>query len=150
MTIREYSSDDCAELMRLFRETVLVVGLRDYAPEQTKAWAAGASDPERWDRAFLQSFTLIAEIGGEIVGFGNIDQAGYLDMLYVHKDHQREGIASAICDRLEQTAGGEITVHASITARGFFEKRGYAVVNEQQVVRRGVALTNFVMKKRHG
>ena len=32
---------------------------------------------------------------GEIVGFGDIDKSGYLDRLYVHKDHQREGIATA-------------------------------------------------------
>lgn len=150
MIIREYSSADCAELMRLFRETVLSVCLRDYTPEQAEAWAAGASDFQRWDAAFLSNFTLIAEMFGEIVGFGSIDDTGYLDMLYVGKNHQREGIASAICDRLERAADGEITVHASITARGFFEKRRYAVVSEQQVVRRGVALKNFVMRKRRG
>ena len=39
-----------------------------------------------------------------------------------------------------------VTVHASITARGFFERRGYRVVREQQIERRGVLLTNFVME----
>lgn len=34
-----------------------------------------------------------------------------------------------------------------MTARPFFEKRGYRVEQEQQVVRRGVTLTNFIMKK---
>ena len=41
-----------------------------------------------------------------------------------------------------------VTTHASITARPFFEKRGYHVVKEQQVERRGVVLINYVMIKR--
>ena len=35
----------------------------------------------------------------------------------------------------------------SITARPFFERRGYRVVREQQVERQGIMLTNFVMIK---
>ena len=53
--------------------------------------------------------------------------------------------ATAICDQLEQAVGGSITTHASITARPFFEKRGYQVAKEQQVERQGIFLTNYVM-----
>ena len=67
--------------------------------------------------------------------------------LYVHADHQNQGVATAICDALEQTAPGNITTHASITARPFFEKRGYKVIKEQLVERQGIFLTNFVMEK---
>ncbi len=82
-----------------------------------------------------------------IVGFGDIDETGYLDRLYVHKDYQGKGIATAICDRLEQAVQGKIVTHASITARPFFEKRGYRVCKEQQVERQGIFLTNFIMEK---
>ena len=50
--------------------------------------------------------------------------------------------------RLEGAVQGDVVTHASITARPFFEKRGYRVVKEQQVERNGVFLTNFVMVKR--
>lgn len=40
-----------------------------------------------------------------------------------------------------------IVTHASITARTFFEGRGYKVVKEQQVERKGIFLTNYVMIK---
>ena len=85
--------------------------------------------------------------GDTIIGFGDIDKTGYLDRLYVHADYQKKGAAAAICSRLEQAVSGKITTHASITARPFFEKRGYRVVREQQVERKGVFLTNFVMEK---
>ena len=39
---------------------------------------------------------------GQIVCFGDMDETGYLDRLYVHKDYQCRGVASAICDALEQ------------------------------------------------
>ena len=36
-----------------------------------------------------------------------------------------------------------VVTHASITAKGFFEHRGYRLEKEQQVVRNGVSLTNY-------
>lgn len=56
-------------------------------------------------------------------------------------------IATAICDRLENKVTGRIMVNASITAKPFFEKRGYRVLREQQIKRQGITLINFVMKK---
>ena len=55
-----------------------------------------------------------------------MDDTGYLDRLYVHKDYQGQGIATAICDALEQHALEQHTLvqtfhtAASITARPFF------------------------------
>ena len=61
---------------------------------------------------------------------------------------QGEGIASAVCDQLEKAVSADrITTHASITAKPFFEKRGYRMVKEQQVSRKGILLTNYVMEK---
>ena len=83
-----------------------------------------------------------------IVGFGDIDKSGYLDRLYVHKDYQRNGIASALCEKLEQSVtDNKIVTHASITAKPFFEQRGYCIVKKQEVMRCGIALTNYVMEK---
>ena len=106
-------------------------------------------DLAEWDRSFQAHHTLVAVEGEQIVGFGDLDvERGYLDRLYVHRDHQGEGIATALCGALERAASGPITTHASITARPFFEGRGYRVLREQQVERRGVWLTNYVMGKK--
>ena len=73
---------------------------------------------------------------------------GYLDRLYVHANHQRQGITTKLCDRLEAaTTAPTITTHASVTARPFFERRGYVILRSQQVTRHGLILTNFVMAK---
>ena len=77
-----------------------------------------------------------------------MDKTGYLDRLYVHKDFQRKGIATAICRELEKSVDSEkIITHASITAKPFFLNRGYKVIREQQVERGGILLTNYVMEK---
>ena len=97
---------------------------------------------------YPNSYFIIAKNDNEIVGFGDIDESGYLDRLFVHTEHQREGIASAICDKLEQAVSiRKFTTHSSITARPFFEHRGYRVIREQTVIRNGIALTNFIMEK---
>ena len=151
MIFRKYAKTDCAELAELFYYTVHTVNAKDYTREQLDAWATGEINLEEWDESFQAHLTVVAEMDGKIVGFGDMDKTGYLDRLYVHKDYQRRGVATAICDALEQnTKAAEFITHASITARPFFEKRGYTVVREQQVERRGKLLTNFVMRKERG
>lgn len=147
MLLREYRTADCEKLAKLFYQTVHSVNARDYTEEQLNVWATGKVDLPKWDESFLRHKTMVAIQNGEIVGFGDMDLNGYLDRLYVHKDYQRQGIASAICDELEHVAKGNIITHASITAKPFFLNRGYHVVREQQVIRDGVVLTNYVMEK---
>lgn len=147
MQIRRYEPGDVGELAELFYQTVHTVNAGDYTQEQLNAWADGNVDLKAWDRSLREHVSLVAVVDGVIAGFGDIDQTGYLDRLYVHKEYQRRGVATALCDALEQAAAGDVVTHASITARSFFEKRGYRVLRKQQVIRRGVSLTNYVMKK---
>lgn len=149
MTVRRYAPTDCAETAELFFQTVHAVNAEDYSKEQLNAWAAGDTDLERWNKSLTEHCAVVAVEGGKIVGFGDIDGNGYLDRLYVHKDFQRRGIATAICNELEGAVTAEkIVTHSSITAKPFFENRGFRVVKEQQAIRGGIALTNFVMEKR--
>lgn len=148
MQLREYQPSDCAQMAELFYQTVHSVNAKDYTQEQLDARATGEVDLQAWDSSFRAHRTIVATENGEIVGFGDMDGSGYLNRLYVHKDYQRQGVASAICDELERFAAGKtFTTHASITAKLFFQHRGYHVVRKQEVIRHGVALTNFVMEK---
>lgn len=149
MWIRRYEPEDLGQITALFYDTVHAVNAADYAPEQLDAWADGAPDLDRWNGSLLAHHSLVAVEGRDlIVGFGDIDGTGYLDRLYVHKDRQGLGIATALCDRLERAVDAPvITTHASITARPFFEGRGYRVLREQRVERHGVQMTNYAMEK---
>ena len=148
MMIRKYEASDCKELTDLFYNTVHKVNAKDYTKEQLDAWATGQVDLEKWNESLQEHFSVVAVDDEILVGFGDIDQTGYLDRLFVHFNYQRKGIATAICNQLEQAVPGDITAHASITAKPFFEKRGYRLVKEQQVERQGVLLVNYVMIKK--
>ena len=148
--LRRYQPNDIDAIAALFYDTVHSMCVKDYTAEQLDAWADGHVEKAVWNASLQAHHTLVAESGGMVVGFGDID-GNYLDRLYVHKDWQARGVATAIVAALEQHARetGEtcVVTHASVTARPFFERRGYAVVKEQQVERKGVLLTNFVMEK---
>lgn len=148
MKIRKYQPSDCKELTELFYNTVHTVNAKDYTKEQLDVWATGQVDLEKWNQSLQEHYSVVAVDDEIIVGFGDIDKTGYLDSLFVHKDYQGEGIATAICNQLEQAVQVDITTHASITAKPFFEKRGFQVVKEQQVERQGIFLTNFCMEKK--
>lgn len=152
--LRRYCPADLEELIQLFYHTVHTVARKDYTQEEVEAWVPSPESVDRdaWGDSLGAHYTLVAERDGKLLGFGDLDETGYLDRLYVHRDFQGKGVASAITEALEQYAkslGAEkVTVHASRTAKPFFENRGYQVVQAQRVERRGVELENFAMERK--
>ena len=148
IVLRRYCEEDIEKVAALFYDTVHTVNRKDYTQEQVDAWADGHFDLDAWDESFKKHDTIVAELDGNIVGFADMTADGYLDRLYVHKDFQRRKIASMLCDYLEENCmSAHFTTHASITAKKFFEKRGYHVIKEQQVIRKGIVLINYRMEK---
>lgn len=151
MQIRKYRPEDGAELASLFYATVHSVNKADYSPEQLEVWAPRNIEWQEWCRPFDNSFTLVAEQEGEILGFGNLLPGGMLDRLYVKAENQGKGVATALADGLEQEAKNQqqsqVTVDASITAKKFFLHRGYETLRKNTVIRQGVALINYRMVK---
>jgi putative acetyltransferase len=95
--------------------------------------------------------TWVAVIGDTLAGFGDLQADGLIDMMLVHPGHQARGVASALLARIE-TAALELELpalftEASITARPFFEARGFRVVRSQVAEVRGQCLVNFLMEK---
>lgn len=151
MNIRLYETGDCEEIIKLFYETVHSINAGDYTKSQLEAWAPKQIEIMEWDKSFSKDYTIVVENIGSIVGLANLGHTGNFDKLFVHKDYQGQGIATMLANELEKYSLENnikiITVEASITAKPFFEKRGYFTVKQQEVERRGQLLTNFVMKK---
>lgn len=99
MKIRKYQPSDCRELTELFYNTVHIVNAKDYTEEQLNVWASGKVDLEKWNQSLQEHFSIVAVDNETIVGFGDIDDTGYLDRLFVHAKYQRKGIATAICEQ---------------------------------------------------
>lgn len=99
--LRPYRPEDCRALAALFYQTVHAVADSDYTAAQRAAWAPEEMDLARWDSTLRAHIALVAVTPERYAGFGDIDETGYLDRLYVHADFQRRGIATALCDALE-------------------------------------------------
>lgn len=151
MKLREYIPEDCKEIVMLFYNTVHSINIKDYTELQTEAWASKNTDLERWNTKLSTNYTVVVEKDSRIVGFGDIDSKGYFDHLFTHKDYQGQGIATLIAQEIESYSKRKrfqfITTDASITAKPFFEKRGYVIQKAQTVEIRGQQLNNFKMKK---
>ena len=151
MKLRRYISSDLPNIAALFRETILKINVRDYSQEQVHIWSGRWQDLMERDAWFHAMYTLVAVNDSRLVGYGNVDDTGYVDHLYVRWDCQGQGIASEILQALESRCRklqiSTVTVHASITARPFFEKHGYKVIREQLVELCGTMFINYAMAK---
>jgi len=152
LTIRKATSFDLDSITQLFSETIEAVNVKDYSPEQIDAWKKGAFNKEKWLKKISEQYFLVCLAGNKIVGFGSITSEGYLDFMYVSKDHQGKGVASKIYDSLERFAIDQaidkIVSDVSITAKPFFERKGFEVLQQQRVDIDGIKLTNYKMQKR--
>ena len=151
--LRPATVADIRELRRLFQDTVLTVNAKDYTPEEVKDWASCGDSMEHWKELLLKnSYIAALDNWGNIIGFSSMNADGYLHSMFIHKDWQRKGIASALLSEMESYAGGrgagEIISEVSITARPFFERQGYTVRKEQRARANRLELTNFVMTKK--
>lgn len=145
MMLRKYEPGDFDEIIELFCDTVHLVNIKDYTEEQCKAWTSNI-DFDKWRDTLSKHYTVVAVEENQIIGFADMDSSGYLDRIYVHHAWQRKGVASSLLKNLKEYYPGRMTTHASITAKPFFEKKGFHVVKKQQVKRCGILLINYVME----
>lgn len=153
ISIRLYLPSDLESTIEIFLRAICEVSSRDYSPGQIEAWAK-VEDRDKWGARRLSRPTWIAEIDGKAAGFADLTADGCLDMMFVHPEFQRRGVASRLLARAQDEAGklgiDEIHTEASLTARPFFEARGFQVAARQAVEKRGQVLGNFLMKKHLG
>lgn len=152
MKLIAYNSRFNRDIFNLFYNTVHYVNCRDYNKDQLDAWAREDTDLDEWAGKLASNYSRLVEMNGRIVGFIALDKTGYLDLLYVHKDYQDLGVASLLLeDALDYARKNKIesiSSHVSITARPFFQRRGFKLVEENTVELNNIKLENFLMEKR--
>lgn len=150
-TFKKALISDLSEMQQLYIETIQSVCKNDYNTAQIEAWISGVKNTERWITVIETQFVLLTIINNKIAGFGTLKDGNYIDFFYIHKDFQRQGIADKLLTELELEAKKQhskmITSDISITAKPFFEKKGYIVKTEQKNIRLGVELINYKMEK---
>jgi len=150
MIIRKAYEKDITQIKELFQQTILSVNTKDYTLEQAECWSSRGSDVDIWKERIIEQYFIINEENNLITGFAALKPDGYLNSMFVHKDYQGRGIASLLLKDVECYANRNdivgITADVSITAKPFFEKKGYVVLNKQ-TVDIGIKMVNYKMKK---
>lgn len=111
-------SDAVAALFRNSKETAL--------PYVADVHTADEDRPFFRDRVFPACEVWVAERGGRVVGFCAFRE-GWIDHLYVHPEHQRAGVGSALLGLATQR-NPELrlwTFQRNAVARRFYEAHGF-------------------------
>jgi putative acetyltransferase len=152
LTIRTAVESDLTPLRELFRDTVLAIDLKYYSMSQLQAWASVWENEERWRQKFRLQHFFVAEEGSHIVGFCSFSDNGYLDLFYVHRNYQGQGIATLLLDTTEAWAKQNLinllTTESSKSAYAFFIRHDFTMVNPQTVEVNGVFMDNFILQKK--
>ena len=151
INVRPGTLADMEAMQNLFVHTIRSVCSKDYTPSQIEAWTASVHNKVRWADKIRSQYFLIGEINSILVGFASLDSFDYFDLLYIHADYQSQGIATQLANRIELEAkrqgAKKIKSDVSKTAYGFFAKRGYKLISENQLTILHVPITNFKMTK---
>lgn len=152
LLVRPFRPEDSGEIGRLFFDTIHIVNSRDYTPKEITAWAPTVPDADWAAQRAQTRVVFVAESTTGIVGFAELrPRASHLDCLYTRHDAQGRGVASTLLRAIESQAVDlglvRLQTEASITARPFFERRGFRLLARQAAERNGVQLTNFKMEK---
>ncbi len=151
LAMRPLLAEDVPLVADIFRASIAELTGDDYSDAQQEAWASAADDEEAFAEKLARELTLVATLGGAVVGFAALAENQRLDMLYVHPAAAGRGVGAMLCDALERLAvargSRELTVEASDTARGFFERRGFVARTRNSVLCGGEWLANTTMVK---
>ena len=150
LLVRTWEPTDAAATLEVFRRSVHVTAAADCSAAQRAAWAPDDLEVQEWGRRRAAAGTRVAVHDGSVAGFTDLSARGHIGMFYVHPEHGGRGVGAALLSVLlrEAAARGvqQLTVDASLTARGFFERAGFTTVREQRVQRGGQEFTNVAMR----
>jgi len=148
---RTLRDGDTPVLALLFREAVMQLAASHYNEAGRAAWARSADDLKEFGARLAQGLTLVACANDGIAAFGQLHPADHVSMLYTAPAFAGRGIAWTLLARFEAVARAAgtpmLTAHASASARRSFERAGFHVLSEEDVVRNGVSLKRFRMQK---
>ncbi len=151
IAVRQADESDVERIVQLFFDTIQNINIRDYSKEEVDDWSSWKVDIDKWLEKMEEQYFIVAVVENKIVGFSSLARDGYLDFMFVDKDTQGQGVASALLLEIESKAIEQnndlIYSDVSLTARGFFEYKGFIVERQQLKKSKKKELINFRMRK---
>lgn len=151
IVIRRYQPGEENAIWDVYFRATHESNSRDYHPDLLNRWAPADQDMAEWNDRCVQKNPFVAVTEDRIVGMAELEQDGFVDYFYVNPDFQGRGIGSRMLARLESEARKmdltRLTADVSLTAKEFFESRGFIVTEAKMNVIIGHPAPNFAMEK---
>jgi putative acetyltransferase len=149
---RPYAAEDLPALVAVFTASVHELAARYYTPQQLDAWAPQPPKLAPWRDRLQNLQTIVATHGEDLTGFISYTPDGHIELLYTSPAYARRGVASLLYScverRLASLGAIYIFTEASLMARPFFERFGFAVTGEDTVLLRDHAFRRYTMRKK--
>ena len=114
-------------------------------------WDAGREHRRSGDGRLV---LVAADEPGHVVAFIDMEPDGHIDRLFCAPEVAGRGVASRLHDAIETAARAQgiqrLFTEASELARRFFERKGFTVLERQEMILRGVPIHNCRMAKTLG
>ena len=136
MYVRPATATDRTALPALHTASVRAFGPAHYDADAVRRWAKpDVRSPEDYETETDDEHFVVAVRDGAVAGFGHLVPAvSEVHAVYVHPDHARRGVGSALLAELEGYARGRdldhLSLQSSLNAVGFYERAGYERIGE--------------------
>jgi len=132
IAIRRAVSADAPKACSVVCQSIVELCIADHKSDEATiaAWLANKTEANfrRWITS-NQHVALVARRGSDILGFGLLNRTGKLALLYVAPAARLQGVSTSLLAGLERAAivlgVDEISLESSLTAKRFYEARGY-------------------------
>lgn len=149
VTIEKAKLDDLKEIQAVFKHSIIKVCQKEYSLRERTVWSNSINNSDKWKNLLTEDYFIVAKIKGRIVGFSSLKGKDYLNLIYVHPDYVRKGIASQLFNTIKAQSialgGNKMVSDVSLTAKSFFEKKGFTLINENKNGLENEILINFRM-----
>jgi putative acetyltransferase len=134
LRVRIAVTADAEAIVRVHHEAVWHTARAHYSPDILDAWAAKPTE-DRYERVRQEiadetMVVIVGDMNARIAGFGMIVPGDEeLRAVYVEPSFGRQGVGTAILQRLEEAARtrdvARLNLSSSINAEAFYAKHGY-------------------------
>jgi len=120
------------------------------------AWAGTKGDPDQWSMDWKQRCErkqpFVNTREGRVMGFMELDADGHIDCTFVDPAYAGCGIMMELMAAVKEEAAlkelPKLFAEVSLTAKRFFERSGFVVIQETMAKIGDVELPNFIMECR--
>ena len=150
VVVRQFRDRDAEAVASLVRGTLKSTNAKDYPAEVIDRIAATWTPGNVKETAEKRPIFIATE-SEKVVGVGMLDDR--IVALFVHHHYQKGGVGTKLADSMEQILRDrgvtETSVNSSISAKGFYRKRGYVCQEELDSEYAGVQDQNGKTTRKH-